>query len=311
MSERFVKYIPSKRHLWLQTNHPNACLLLMQIARRARRIGGEPDGLKVGQCFIGDYLDAGIETMRKYRTAKEVLVRESAIVIVETCRTRKKPPTGNTRSATTVSTLVRLLNSEFWDINSIDDDNRNDNRNDNRPTTDRQPTDNKQERQESKESKETKQPPTPEAGSVGGGSPRCCACLASLDIPERQKLILSELATEAQLENAIAIMHASKKPVERVFAYLQVVAPKQLRVSLATQNDRRQAWKDWYAKDAKAFQRYRVNILVQKDRVYINSDELFFDAEQYEELQQHYLRKAGIPSSSKIVTLHAGATKTI
>src|SRR5580693_9063545 len=118
---RFIKFIPSEESEYLQKNHPNAFLLLCLIAQRARRISGHPDGLNIGEAQIGDYKEAGIETRDKYRTALEILVARKHIEKVETCRNRKKCPTGNT----TVGTKVNLIESSIWDINSEERNHRN------------------------------------------------------------------------------------------------------------------------------------------------------------------------------------------
>jgi hypothetical protein len=57
----------------LQAKHPNAFLLLSQIARRARLTPCPVTGLEIGQAYIGDYRQAGIQSERKYRTAKNTL----------------------------------------------------------------------------------------------------------------------------------------------------------------------------------------------------------------------------------------------
>lgn len=114
MSERFIKYIPSEKADWLQENYPNAFLLLCQIAKRARRYNGHIDGLEIGMASIGDYKTAGIETEKKYRLAKAVLVQYKLIEIIETRKNCKKRAT----KKATNGTLVKLLNSEIWDINS-------------------------------------------------------------------------------------------------------------------------------------------------------------------------------------------------
>lgn len=145
---RFVKLIDSEKASWLLQNHPNAFLLLTLIALRARRINGHLDGLEIGDAFIGDYKAAGIETERKYRTAKQKLIDLKIIRIRETCRNRKKSTTG----ATTVGTLVTLIDSSIWDINPK----VNDDRSDDRPTTDRRPTDDEQERTKKEEERTKK-----------------------------------------------------------------------------------------------------------------------------------------------------------
>ena len=134
MSERFIKFIPSEEAMWLLKKKGHAFRLLAIIAESARRVEGDPDGLNVGECFIGGHENYDM-TERNYRTAKDTLVKRRHLEIVETCRTRKKATTGST----TVGTKVRLLSSNVWDINL----NTTDDRNDDWPTTDRRPTDDK------------------------------------------------------------------------------------------------------------------------------------------------------------------------
>lgn len=136
MSERFLKFIPSEQAFWLMHEKPNAFRLLTHIANTARRTHGNPDGLTIGQCHLKHWEKYDL-TEREYRTAKDILIKRKHIIIIETNRTRQKSTTGST----TNSTLVQLISSTVWDINpeSIDD------RIDDRPTTDRRPTDDKQE----------------------------------------------------------------------------------------------------------------------------------------------------------------------
>ncbi len=131
---KFLKLIyPSEKSDWLQENHPNAFLLLCQIAKRARRHSDNSDGLEIGMAHIGDYKKAGIESERKYRTAKSVLIRVGAIKICETARKRKKATNGST----TTGTKVKLLTSDIWDINFSHIDESCDER----ATTERRPSD--------------------------------------------------------------------------------------------------------------------------------------------------------------------------
>tara|TARA_R110000765_G_scaffold50352_4_gene102365 strand:- start:5100 stop:5789 length:690 start_codon:yes stop_codon:yes gene_type:complete len=58
----------------LQESHPEAFLLLCQIAKRARIEECPIRGLEVGEALLGDFKTAGIATMRKYRTAKKNLL---------------------------------------------------------------------------------------------------------------------------------------------------------------------------------------------------------------------------------------------
>jgi hypothetical protein len=115
---RFVKFIPSDKADWLREKHPFAFLLLSLIAQRARRYSGHPDGLEIGDALIGDFLKAGIPTEAIYRTAKNRLVKIKAIKIKETNRNPLKGNGNLTNRTTTIGTLVTILNSDIWDINS-------------------------------------------------------------------------------------------------------------------------------------------------------------------------------------------------
>ena len=129
-SPRFIKYIPGEKSNWLFNHNLNAFLLLMAIAQRARFIDDPLTGLKAGECFIGDYKEYGIETEKKYRIAKKVLLEFGFIEIVETCRTRKRAtegrPTGKKRATetTTIGTKVKIIDSSIWDINLNDNGDR-------------------------------------------------------------------------------------------------------------------------------------------------------------------------------------------
>ena len=118
---RFIKFIDSEESHYLLKHHPNAFLLLSLIALRARRTSGAPDGCEIGEAHIGDYQECGIETRDKYRHALKVLTARAHIDITETCRNRKKAPTGTpTGTPTVINTLgtkVKLLKSSVWDIN--------------------------------------------------------------------------------------------------------------------------------------------------------------------------------------------------
>jgi hypothetical protein len=57
----------------LIAGHPNAFLLLTQIAMRAKWKDCPITKLKAGQAFIGDYQEAGIHSEMAYRHAKKVL----------------------------------------------------------------------------------------------------------------------------------------------------------------------------------------------------------------------------------------------
>lgn len=136
MCNRFLKFIPSEEAMWLLDNKPNAFRLLTHIANTARRQNGHPDGLSIGQCHLQHWKKYNF-TQQEYRTAKDILVQRKHIEIVETNRTRKKSTTGTT----TASTLVKLISSTVYDINS---DDINDRIND-RATTEQRLSNDKQE----------------------------------------------------------------------------------------------------------------------------------------------------------------------
>lgn len=135
-SLRFLKLIPSDETMWLLKNKPNAFLLLTQIAERARREDGHPDGLKPGESYLGDHENCGL-TRQKYRTALKILKMRSHIEILETCRTRQK----STNGSTTGGTKVKLISLNVYDVNIIIDNQRINHW----PTTDQPPTNHKQE----------------------------------------------------------------------------------------------------------------------------------------------------------------------
>jgi hypothetical protein len=109
----FIKMLKSEETQYLQENYPNAFLLLSLIARRARRSNGFLDGLESGMCYVGDYKKAGIDTEKKYRTAKNILEKLQIIRVVETRRNRKNTATKMSGHGT----LVQLIDSSLFDIN--------------------------------------------------------------------------------------------------------------------------------------------------------------------------------------------------
>ena len=116
MSKRFLKLnLDNDEADFLAANHPNAFILLYFIARRARRISGNPDGLEIGECHLGDWESMGL-SRQNYRTALKVLSAKKLIQIIETNRNRKNSTIG----LTTKGTKVKLLNSVIWDINLKD-----------------------------------------------------------------------------------------------------------------------------------------------------------------------------------------------
>jgi len=153
-TERFIKFIPSFESDFLQENHPNAFLLLCLIAKRARRTSGNPDGLEIGEAYLGDHKKAGIISRQQYRTALDILIGRGHIKKIETCRTRKKSTTEITTGTTTIGTKIKLLRSDIWDINTEDNDHQINHLINHRPTTDQPRTRmNKNEKNENKKEK--------------------------------------------------------------------------------------------------------------------------------------------------------------
>lgn len=159
MSESFVRSIRSPESFFLACKHPNAFVLLHFIAHRARRENGNPDGLKIGQCHIGDYKEYGL-TEKEYRTAKKILVQRNHIKIIETCRSRKKEKdhslyfdsqnvkkeaTERATVSTTIGTLVELCSSTVYDINPDLNNQQKGDRNDDRGATEGRPKGDEQE----------------------------------------------------------------------------------------------------------------------------------------------------------------------
>ena len=69
----WIAYHRSDEAEELQARHPNAFLLLAQIARRARWKDCPIKKLKAGQALVGDWKKAGIQSEMAYRIAKDVL----------------------------------------------------------------------------------------------------------------------------------------------------------------------------------------------------------------------------------------------
>lgn len=73
MSERWIALHCGDDTDSLIENHPNAFLLLVQIAKRAKWKPCSITKLKAGQAMIGDWRSAGLPSEKAYRHAKEIL----------------------------------------------------------------------------------------------------------------------------------------------------------------------------------------------------------------------------------------------
>ena len=190
MAERFIKFIPSEISDHLRSKHPFAFLLLQLVAERARRLPGDPSGLKVGEAYIGDYESIGA-TRGQYRHALVVLTQYKLLQIMETCRNRKKTTTGTT----TVGTKVKLIDSSIWDLNLEDNNQWN-----NHPTTTEQPPNNHEQERNNNVKKEQQQPAAP------------VAVFSSLEkikdpsVTDKEKLRISKKYDQPSVDNAVAVV---------------------------------------------------------------------------------------------------------
>jgi|GEM_PF-2154592 len=205
MAERFLKFIPSEEAMWLLKNKGHAFRLLAIIAESARRNEGNPDGLKIGECFIGGHENYDM-TEQNYRTAKEILVKRQHIEIVETCRTRKKSTTG----VTTVGTKVKLLSTSVWDINSNDGNDRN---------NDRLTTDQRQTRKNKKEKEKNHHPNPSSSNSASDSDPGLMTDDFLLKI-EKIEIYPRIFLTRKELDECIRIK-GSIESVKEAIAFIQ------------------------------------------------------------------------------------------
>jgi len=118
MCQKYIKFIRGQEANFL-ISKPFVFALLALIAERARRVNGLPDGLEIGECYVGDHKAFGA-SRKQYRTALEFLIMRKHVEKIETCRNRKKSATGTT----TIGTKVKLISSTVWDINPEDDGHR-------------------------------------------------------------------------------------------------------------------------------------------------------------------------------------------
>ncbi len=70
---RFIALHCGEEAQTLLSDHPNAFLLLLQIAMRAKWKDCPITGLKAGQAFIGDWKKAGLRSRKVYQVAMERL----------------------------------------------------------------------------------------------------------------------------------------------------------------------------------------------------------------------------------------------
>lgn len=117
MCNRFLKLnLDNEESDFLAINHPNAFILLFHIAKRARRVSGNKDGLIIGDALIGSNdLSPGM-SRQNFRTALDRLVEFGYVQIVYNGKKFIKREK-STINLTIKGTLVNLCNSKIWDIN--------------------------------------------------------------------------------------------------------------------------------------------------------------------------------------------------
>ena len=95
----FIKYMRSEEAEFL-LSYPNANHLFCVMAYRARRTDHALNGLKSGQCFLGDYREIGLSE-QQYRTAKKQLTNWNLA----------------TFKGTNKGTVGTIVNTKVYDIN--------------------------------------------------------------------------------------------------------------------------------------------------------------------------------------------------
>lgn len=140
----FIKYMRSEEAEFL-LSYPNANHLFMVMAFRARRTDHPMNGLKAGQCFLGDYASIGL-TERQYRTAKKQLSDWKLA----------------TFKGTNKGTVGTIVNTKVYDINEDSSDEQDvTQKTGKRRASDEQATTNKEcNNQESKEKNPSKAKPS-------------------------------------------------------------------------------------------------------------------------------------------------------
>jgi hypothetical protein len=110
-SNGWIRLVRSDEAQALLTNHPNAFLLLVQIALRAKWKDCPITGLKKGQAQIGDWKKAGLKSQNVYRRAKRVL--EACLIV--------------TFKGTNKGTVATLIDSSIFAITADQGDEPKDN----------------------------------------------------------------------------------------------------------------------------------------------------------------------------------------
>lgn len=139
----FVALHRSDEALTLLKRHPNAFLLLTQIAMRAKYKPCSITKLEIGQAFIGDWKSAGLPSEMAYRHAKSVLTD---------CNFA-------TFKGTNKGTVANLVGSTIFSISTEDNNGQS-----NIPATGQQ-------RVTTRKQGNKNNPPTPQGDGGGGDAP--------------------------------------------------------------------------------------------------------------------------------------------
>jgi hypothetical protein len=105
----WIAYHRSEESEELQARHPNAFLLLCQIARRARWKPCPITKLEPGQALVGDWKKAGLPSQQAYRCAKATLEKAQLA----------------TFQGTTRGTVATLCSSSVFSLSEIANNERN------------------------------------------------------------------------------------------------------------------------------------------------------------------------------------------
>lgn len=115
----YIQLNRSEKTKWLIANYPKVFLLLTIIAIRANRILDPISGFEIGYAQIGDWENCGL-TRKEYRTALKILQDLFIVEILLTHKNiknvEKRAIQGAIKRATT-GTLVKLLNTDIYNIN--------------------------------------------------------------------------------------------------------------------------------------------------------------------------------------------------
>lgn len=209
MAERFIKLnLNTDSTEFLIREFPDAFAILSLISIRARRTSGQADGLIIGDAIIG-FSDMPGMSRQNFRTGLRKLVEFKYIEIIWNGKKflkRKK----STIKITIKSTLVNLLNSDIYDINSHTTNHQN-----NQQLTNSQPTANhKQERRRMNKKEKDHHPSTP-SSTLESDDDRVAD-----DFSSKIEIISGVLLSQDELDACLKIKGTLEK-VREAIAFIQ------------------------------------------------------------------------------------------